>query len=247
MWWKSTAPTATAGRKSSASILSCARAAASVCGSVPWRPSPVRSGCPMSSIRKNASSAARAGAAVPSAPFGRSEHYGKGNHVHRRPAGPLRRGDQRAVRHPQGRHRDAHLLLLLRPVRLRRLPDVRGGGRAGQDRDLLLHEASGWAVHPHQHCPAAEAPPDDPGAAAGLPQLLLHHLREERRLPPPGAGHALRRAPGPLWGQPGGVPAGRQQPRRGPGPQQVHPVRRLCPGVRRDHRHGHHRLCPAGL
>ena len=39
----------------------------------------------------------------------------------------------------------------------------------------------------------------------------------------------------------------RQQPRRGPGPQQVHPVRRLCPGVRRDHRHGHHRLCPAGL
>ena len=34
----------------------------------------------------------------------------------------------------------------------------------------------GRAVHPHQHRPAAEAPPDDPGAAAGLSQLLLHHL-----------------------------------------------------------------------
>ncbi len=48
----------------------------------------------------------------------------------------------------------------------------------------------------------------DPGTAAGLSQLLLHHLREERRLPPSGAGHALRRAPGAFWGQPGGVPAG---------------------------------------
>ena len=31
-------------------------------------------------------------------------------------------------------------------------------------------------VHPHQHRPAAETPADDSGAAAGLPQLLLHHL-----------------------------------------------------------------------
>ena len=43
----------------------------------------------MSSTQKNVSNAARAGAAVPSAPFERSEHYGKGNHVYRRPAGPF--------------------------------------------------------------------------------------------------------------------------------------------------------------
>ena len=88
---------------------------------------------PISSTQKNVSSAARAGAAVPSAPFGRSERYGKGNHVHRRPAGALRRGAQRAVRHSESGHRDAHLLLLLRPFGLRRLPHVRGGGRAGED------------------------------------------------------------------------------------------------------------------
>ena len=35
---------------------------------------------------------------------------------------------------PEGRHRYAHLLLLFGTVCLRRLPDVRGGGRAGQDR-----------------------------------------------------------------------------------------------------------------
>ena len=87
----------------------------------------------MSLTRRNVSSVARAGAAVPSAPFERSERYGKGNYVHRRPAGTLRRGAQRAVRHPESGHRNAHLLLLLRSVGLWRLPDVRGGGRAGQD------------------------------------------------------------------------------------------------------------------
>ena len=37
------------------------------------------------------------------------------------------------------------------------------------------------------------------------------------------------------------------QPRCGPGPQQVYPVRRLRAHVRGDHRHGHHRLCPPRL
>ena len=36
---------------------------------------------------------------------------------------------------------------------LRRLPDVRGGGREGQDRRLLLHGAPGW------HGASAPTPP----------------------------------------------------------------------------------------
>ena len=155
---------------------SCARAAASAPGTAPWTPFPARSSMPHVIDTEQVHPLRRllwepAPSAL-STPLRRRYDHGQGNHDHRRPAGAVRRGEERPRRDPQGGHRHAHLLLLFRAFRLRRLPDVHRGGRENrQDRRLLLHGASGRAGDPHQHRPAAAAPADDPGADAGLPRL----------------------------------------------------------------------------
>ena len=161
-----------------------------------------------------------------------------GDDDHQRAACGVHRREERPGRHPQGRHRHADALLLQRAVHLRRLQDVRGGGRAGEDRLLLLHGAEGRARNPHQHCPPAALPQDDPRAPAGGPRVRLHGLLQERFLPPPDAGPPLRREARSLRGHAGAPASGRVLLRDHPQPQQVHPVRRLRSRVQRNSGHG---------
>lgn len=91
-----------------------------------------------------------------------------------------------------------------------------------------------------------KAPADDPGAAAGLPRLLLHHLRQERQLPFAGAGTAVRRAAYPLQRHAATAGEGLHQRRYFPRSQQVHSVRRLRPCVRGIAGTGHTELCLPG-
>lgn len=56
--------------------------------------------------------------------------------------------------------------------------------KTGKNRRLLLHGAARRAGNPHEHLPPAAASPSDPRAAARLARLQLHHLRQERQLPP---------------------------------------------------------------
>ncbi len=73
-----------------------------------------------------------------------------------------------------------------------------------------------------------------------------NYLRKERQVPPAGSCAAIRRAEGPLPGHPAPLRKGPLLSCHRPGPQQVHPLRRLCPGVRGDAGHGHFELCPPG-
>ena len=75
---------------------------------------------------------------------------------------------------------------------------------------------------------AAQVPPHDHRAAALRALPRLHHLREEPRLPLAGDGGPLRHPPRPLRRYARARQDGLLQPRRHDGPQQVHPLRRLC-------------------
>lgn len=78
MWWITTVPSATGANAGWRSNRSCARAAASARGTVPWRPSPGSPVCPTSLTTRSASTAALAGARAPSArstPLRRSEPW----------------------------------------------------------------------------------------------------------------------------------------------------------------------------
>ena len=155
-----------------------------------------------------------------------------------------RRGAQPARAGPQGRHRPAHLLLPLRAERLRRLPDVRGRGRARRRPELLLDAArpTAWSIKTNtprlmQH------PQDDARAAAGQPRPRLHDLRQERHTASCRScaqRFGVDRVRFPAREQHGAAGPVDAQPRARP--QQVHPLRRLRAGVLRGAGHRRDRL-----